>query len=70
MGSVKGVKMSGLSGTVQDQIQGLRDFELEESKEFRKIQISNVLVGKWPFVYVITTTGQLTIVLQASFPPS
>ncbi|KAE9580373.1 ABC transporter atnG [Colletotrichum fructicola] len=56
MGSVKGVKMSGLSGTVQDQIQGLRDFELEESKEFRKIQISNVLVGQLPSIMTPSIT--------------
>lgn len=48
IGAVKGVKMSGLSGTVRDQIQGLRDFELEESKKFRKVQIANVLIGKSP----------------------
>lgn len=46
IGAVKGVKMSGLSGTVRDQIQGLRDFELEESKKFRKVQIANVLIGE------------------------
>ncbi|KAI8243245.1 ABC transporter atnG [Colletotrichum sp. SAR 10_96] len=56
MGSVKGVKMSGLSGTVQDQIQGLREFELEESKEFRKIQISNVLVGQLPSIMTPSIT--------------
>lgn len=46
IGSVKGVKMSGLTSTVQDQIQGLRDFELDESKKFRRVQILNVLIGK------------------------
>ncbi|GKT41588.1 ABC transporter atnG [Colletotrichum spaethianum] len=45
IGSVKGVKMSGLSAAVQDQIQGLRDFELDESKKFRRMQIINVLVA-------------------------
>ncbi|KAK2063355.1 hypothetical protein LY76DRAFT_588554 [Colletotrichum caudatum] len=39
VGSMKGVKMSGLSATVRDQIQGLRDFELDESKKFRRMQI-------------------------------
>lgn len=48
MGSVKGIKMSGLTATVQDQIQGLRDFELDESKKFRKMQIANMLVGEFP----------------------
>jgi ATP-binding cassette, subfamily C (CFTR/MRP), member 1 len=46
MGSMKGIKMTGLSAKVQDQIQGLREFELEESKRFRYAQIYNVLVGK------------------------
>nr|XP_036575545.1 Multidrug resistance-associated protein 1-like protein 5 [Colletotrichum truncatum]KAF6782134.1 Multidrug resistance-associated protein 1-like protein 5 [Colletotrichum truncatum] len=48
--SVKGVKMSGLSGTIQDQVQGLRDFELEESKKFRRVQILNVLIGQFPSI--------------------
>ncbi|KAF9876778.1 ABC multidrug transporter [Colletotrichum karsti] len=48
--SIRGVKASGLSGTARDQIQGLRDFELEESKRFRRVQISNVLVGQFPSI--------------------
>jgi ATP-binding cassette, subfamily C (CFTR/MRP), member 1 len=46
IGSMKGVKMTGLSEKIRDQIQGLRDYELEESKRFRKVQISNILIGR------------------------
>ncbi|KAK1994906.1 P-loop containing nucleoside triphosphate hydrolase protein [Colletotrichum falcatum] len=56
VGSVKGVKMSGLSATVRDQIQGLRDFELEESKKFRRMQIVNVVVAQFPSVMTPSIT--------------
>lgn len=46
IGSIRGVKMSGLSATVRDQIQGLRDFELDESKRFRRMQIVNIVIGE------------------------
>ncbi|GKT64923.1 ABC multidrug transporter [Colletotrichum tofieldiae] len=45
IGSVKGVKMSGLSATVQDQIQGLREFEIDESKRFRRMQFVNIIIA-------------------------
>lgn len=44
--SIKGVKMTGLTEKVSDQIQDLRNFELDESKRFRKMQISNILIGR------------------------
>ncbi|KXH42483.1 ABC transporter [Colletotrichum nymphaeae SA-01] len=56
IGSVKGVKMSGLTSTVQDQIQGLRDFELDESKKFRRVQILNVLIGQCPSIMTPSIT--------------
>ncbi|KAJ0300193.1 hypothetical protein COL516b_008544 [Colletotrichum fioriniae] len=56
IGSVKGVKMSGLTSTVQDQIQGLRDFELDESKKFRRVQILNVLIGQFPSIMTPSIT--------------
>ncbi|OHE94372.1 ABC transporter [Colletotrichum orchidophilum] len=56
IGSVKGVKMSGLTNTVQDQIQGLRDFELDESKKFRRVQILNVLIGQFPSIMTPSIT--------------
>lgn len=39
LGTIKGVKMLGLSRALTKQIQGLRDFELTESKKFRRMQI-------------------------------
>ncbi|KAK1672356.1 P-loop containing nucleoside triphosphate hydrolase protein [Colletotrichum godetiae] len=56
IGSVKGVKMSGLTSTVQDQVQGLRDFELDESKKFRRVQILNVLIGQFPSIMTPSIT--------------
>ncbi|KAI3557746.1 ABC transporter [Colletotrichum abscissum] len=56
IGSIKGVKMSGLTSTVQDQIQGLRDFELDESKRFRRVQILNVLIGQFPSIMTPSIT--------------
>ncbi|KAK1450743.1 ABC transporter [Colletotrichum cuscutae] len=56
IGSIKGVKMSGLTSTVQDQIQGLRDFELGESKRFRRVQILNVLIGQFPSIMTPSIT--------------
>ena len=44
---IKGVKMTGLTAKVQDQLQGLRDFELDESKRFRRVQIAHVLLGQF-----------------------
>jgi ATP-binding cassette, subfamily C (CFTR/MRP), member 1 len=40
LGSMKGIKMSGLTEPVTKQIQGLRNFELSESERFRRLQIS------------------------------
>lgn len=39
LGTMKGVKMLGLSRALAKQIQDLRDFELAESKKFRHVQI-------------------------------
>ncbi|KAK6074727.1 ABC transporter [Seiridium cupressi] len=38
LGVMKGVKMLGISEPLSKQIQGLRDFEIAESKRFRKVQ--------------------------------
>ncbi|KAK1704894.1 P-loop containing nucleoside triphosphate hydrolase protein [Colletotrichum acutatum] len=56
IGSIKGVKMSGLTSTVQGQIQGFRDFELDESKKFRRVQILNVLIGQFPSIMTPSIT--------------
>lgn len=46
IGAMKGVKVAGLSVKVDKQIQALRDFELDRSVQFRKLQISTQLLGK------------------------
>ncbi len=47
IGSMKGVKVAGLSEKVDKQIQGLRDYELDRSVQFRKMQITTQLLGKF-----------------------
>ncbi|WDK21642.1 ABC transporter [Colletotrichum graminicola] len=64
IGSMKGVKMSGLSATAQDQIQGLRDFELDESKNFRRMQILNVTVGQFPSIMTPPITFAAFAIVQ------
>ncbi|KAK1598438.1 ABC transporter [Colletotrichum navitas] len=64
VGSMKGVKMSGLSAMAQDQIQGLRDFELDESKKFRRMQILNVTVGKFPSIMTPPITFAAFAIVQ------
>jgi ATP-binding cassette subfamily C (CFTR/MRP) protein 1 len=46
IGAMKGVKVAGLSVKVDRQIQGLRNFELERSVQFRKLQVTTQLLGK------------------------
>jgi ATP-binding cassette, subfamily C (CFTR/MRP), member 1 len=46
IGAMKGVKAAGLSVDVDKQIQGLRNFELERSVQFRKLQVTTQLLGK------------------------
>ncbi|GJD02568.1 ABC transporter [Colletotrichum higginsianum] len=64
IGSVRGVKMSGLSATVRDQIQGLRDFELDESKRFRRMQIVNIVIGQFPSIMTPSITFAAFAVVQ------
>jgi ATP-binding cassette subfamily C (CFTR/MRP) protein 1 len=45
IGSIRGVKMTGLTDKVSEQIQDLRIFELDESKRFRMAQITNIILG-------------------------
>lgn len=47
IGAVKGIKVAGLSGDAERRIQGLRDYELEQSTQFRKIQIVSVMAGEF-----------------------
>ena len=46
IGAMKGVKVAGLSEKVDSQISGLRDYELDRSIQFRKMQISTLILGK------------------------
>ncbi len=46
IGAMKGVKVAGLSEKVDKQIQGLRNYELDRSIQFRKMQIATQLLGK------------------------
>ncbi|TDZ14283.1 ABC transporter atnG [Colletotrichum orbiculare MAFF 240422] len=64
VGAIRGVKMSGLSDVVQDQIQRLRAFELDESKRFRRVQIGNVLVGQFPSIMTPSITLAVYAIAQ------
>lgn len=46
LGVMKGVKMLGISEPLSKQIQGLRDFEIAESKKFRKLQVLLISMSK------------------------
>lgn len=45
LASMKGVKMLGLESRISRRVQGLREKELEISKRYRKVQISNIVMG-------------------------
>lgn len=46
VGSMKGVKVAGLSGKAESQIQDLRDYELDKSVSFRKVQVSSLMFSE------------------------
>ena len=46
IGSMKGVKVAGMGDKAEEQIQGLRDYELEQSVHFRKLNITTLMLGK------------------------
>jgi len=48
IGSMKGVKTAGMGDNAEKQIASLRDYELERSTSFRKLQISSLLLGMLP----------------------
>ena len=48
IGSMKGVKVAGLSDKAEKQIEDLRTEELEKSTSFRKTQIATLMLGKKP----------------------
>jgi ATP-binding cassette subfamily C (CFTR/MRP) protein 1 len=45
LGSIKGMKMLGLTKLVSENVQGLRMQELKMSKRFRHVQIVNITLG-------------------------
>lgn len=45
IGSMKGVKVAGLSEKAEKQIEDLRSYELEKSVAFRRINIATLLLG-------------------------
>jgi ATP-binding cassette subfamily C (CFTR/MRP) protein 1 len=46
IGAMKGVKVAGLSSIANQQIEGLRDFEIEQSVQFRKLSVATIMFGK------------------------
>jgi len=44
--AMKGIKVAGLSERVDEQVQGLRKYELDRSVQFRKMQITTQLLGE------------------------
>lgn len=42
---IKGIKMSGLSAKVSENIQSFRDKEIQDQKSFRRLQVANIVVG-------------------------
>ncbi|KAI1849072.1 hypothetical protein JX266_005033 [Neoarthrinium moseri] len=56
LGSMKGIKMSGMSSPVTTKIQDLRDFELSESRKFRKIQIWMISANIVPMLSMSAVT--------------
>jgi ATP-binding cassette subfamily C (CFTR/MRP) protein 1 len=46
LSTMRGIKMMGLVNPITKQIQGLRDFELAESRKFRKVQITVIMMSK------------------------
>ncbi|KUJ12857.1 P-loop containing nucleoside triphosphate hydrolase protein [Mollisia scopiformis] len=62
--AMKGVKVAGLSVKVDKQIQGLRNFELERSVQFRKLQISTQLLGTSPTLLMPAVTFTVYAIVQ------
>ncbi|KAK3353395.1 ABC transporter [Lasiosphaeria hispida] len=62
--SMKGVKVAGLSEKAEAQIQGLRDFELVQSIQYRKLQISLALLGVAPTLLLPAVTFTVYAIVQ------
>lgn len=63
--AVKGVKVAGLTEKVDQQIQALRDEELERSVAFRRMQIATQLLGTAPTLLMPAVTFTVYGVAQA-----
>ncbi|CAK7197974.1 hypothetical protein SEUCBS139899_000628 [Sporothrix eucalyptigena] len=64
IGSMKGVKVAGLNDKAEQQIQALRDYELEQSTAFRKIQVFNLLLGVAPSLLMPAVTFAVYAIVQ------
>lgn len=64
VGEIHGIKMSGLTHMVSDQIQGLRVSEIEDQKAFRRLQITNIAVGNAPSMLTPAVTFTAFAVVQ------
>ncbi|KAK0715388.1 P-loop containing nucleoside triphosphate hydrolase protein [Lasiosphaeris hirsuta] len=62
--SMKGVKVAGLSEKVESQVQGLRDFELMQSIQYRKLQIGLALLGIAPTLLLPAVTFTIYAIVQ------
>lgn len=64
VGSMKGVKVAGLNDKAEQQIQALRDYELQQSTAFRKIQVWNLLLGVAPSLLMPSVTFAVYAIVQ------
>ncbi|KAL1890953.1 hypothetical protein Sste5346_007950 [Sporothrix stenoceras] len=64
VGSMKGVKVAGLNDKAEQQIQALRDYELQQSTAFRKIQVWNLLLGVAPSLLMPAVTFAVYAIVQ------
>ncbi|KAK3316810.1 P-loop containing nucleoside triphosphate hydrolase protein [Apodospora peruviana] len=64
IGSMKGVKVAGLNEKAEIQIQGLRDYELEQSTQFRKTQVATLLLGVSPTILMPAVTFTVYAIVQ------
>ncbi|CAK7207847.1 hypothetical protein SEUCBS139899_010662 [Sporothrix eucalyptigena] len=62
--SIKGVKVAGLTDKVDEQIQGLRDYELDRSVQFRRMQITTQLLGTAPTLLMPAVTFTVYAIAQ------
>ena len=64
IGSMKGVKVAGLNDKAEQQIQNLRNYELQQSTAFRKIQVVTLLMGIAPSLLMPAVTFAVYAIVQ------